>query len=88
MCFTGWGIFFPYTTGLWAGSMDVPTVKVVRQLRKVDEGVRREEELRGWTKVKHTPQTTNLIESYNQHLKSRVKPLQGFQNHKQAGPLD
>jgi transposase-like protein len=46
--------------------------------------VKRTNELRAWTKVRHTPQTTNLIEAYNKHLKARVKPLQGFQTFQHA----
>lgn len=40
----------------------------------------RQDQLQGHLYFKHTPLTTNLIEGFNSHLESRVKPLKGFTN--------
>jgi len=32
----------------------------------------------GYMKLQHVPQTTNLIESYNSHLQTRLKSIKGF----------
>jgi len=35
-------------------------------------------------KVKHTPGTNNLIESFNSHLNGRLKTIKGFESFKHA----
>jgi hypothetical protein len=40
--------------------------------------------LQGYLHRKGTPTTTNLIESMNSHLESRVRPLKGFESFKHA----
>jgi transposase-like protein len=41
---------------------------------------RRMDVLCGYMKLKHVPQTTNLIEAYNSHLQGRLKSLKGFES--------
>jgi len=45
---------------------------------------RRSPDLLGYLKLKNTPRTTNLIESFNSHLQGRLKTIKGFQNFKNA----
>jgi len=40
--------------------------------------------LLGYLKVKHTPRTTNLIESFNSHFQGRFKSTKGFETFKSA----
>lgn len=40
--------------------------------------------LQGYLNHKGTPTTTNLIESFNSHLESRVRPLKGFKSFQHA----
>lgn len=41
---------------------------------------RRRKELFAYTKVRHCPQNTNLIELYNSHLNGRLKTIKGFKS--------
>lgn len=41
-------------------------------------------ELMAYTKLKNTPRTNNLIESFNSHLEGRLKTIKGFQSFKHA----
>lgn len=45
---------------------------------------RRSPDLLGYLKLKNTPRTTNLIESFNSHLQGRLKTIKGFENFKNA----
>jgi len=45
---------------------------------------RRSGDLTAYTKLHHTPRTTNLIESFNSHLQGRLKTIKGFKNFKHA----
>jgi len=45
---------------------------------------RKQSLLQGYLHHKGTPTTTNLIESMNSHLESRVRPLKGFESFKHA----
>ncbi len=45
---------------------------------------RKQELLQGYLQHRGTPTTTNLIESLNSHLESRVRPLKGFESFKHA----
>lgn len=45
---------------------------------------RRKANLTAHLKVKNTPQTTNLIESYNSHLNGRLKTIKGFESFQHA----
>lgn len=40
--------------------------------------MQRREELTNYHMFEHTPDTTNLIEGYNSHLKARLKSIKGF----------
>lgn len=44
----------------------------------------RQDELLGYTKLKHVPRTNNLIESFNSHLEGRLKTIKGFESFKHA----
>jgi transposase-like protein len=48
------------------------------------ELARKQSLLQGYLNHKGTPTTTNLIESLNSHLESRVRPLKGFESFKHA----
>lgn len=48
------------------------------------ELARKQPLLQGYLNHKGTPTTTNLIESFNSHLESRIKPLKGFESFKHA----
>lgn len=48
------------------------------------ELARKQSLLQGYLHHKGTPTTTNLIESMNSHLESRVRPLKGFESFKHA----
>lgn len=41
-------------------------------------------QLTAYMHAKHTPRTTNLIESYNSHLEGRLKTIKGFESFKHA----
>lgn len=43
---------------------------------------KRSPDLLGYHKLKNTPRTTNLIESFNSHLQGRLKTIKSFQNFK------
>jgi transposase-like protein len=45
---------------------------------------RRSPDLFGYLKLKNTPRTTNLIESFNSHLQGRLKTIKGFKSFKGA----
>ena len=45
---------------------------------------RRSPDLLGYLKLKNTPRTTNLIESFNSHLQGRLKTIKGFESFKNA----
>lgn len=45
---------------------------------------RRSGDLLAYLKLKNTPRTTNLIESFNSHLQGRLKTIKGFENFKNA----
>jgi len=45
---------------------------------------KRSSDLLGYLKLKNTPRTTNLIESFNSHLQGRLKTIKGFENFKNA----
>lgn len=45
---------------------------------------RRQKELFAFKWIKHTPKTTNLIESYNSHLESRLNSIRSFQSEEHA----
>jgi len=45
---------------------------------------KRSGDLTAYTKLHHTPRTTNLIESFNSHLQGRLKTIKGFKNFKHA----
>lgn len=45
---------------------------------------KRSPDLFAYTKLPHTPRTTNLIESFNSHLQGRLKTIKGFENFKNA----
>lgn len=45
---------------------------------------RRSSDLLAYLKLKNTPRTTNLIESFNSHLQGRLKTIKGFENFKNA----
>lgn len=45
---------------------------------------RRSGDLLAYLKIKNTPRTTNLIESFNSHLQGRLKTIKGFESFKYA----
>lgn len=45
---------------------------------------RRQQDLMGYLKVKGTPSTNNLIESFNSHINGRLRTIKGFENFKHA----
>ena len=45
---------------------------------------RRSPDLLAYLKLKNTPRTTNLIESFNSHLQGRLKTIKGFESFKNA----
>jgi hypothetical protein len=45
---------------------------------------KRFDKLCGYMNLKHVPQTTNLIESFNSHLQGRLKTIKGFESFRDA----
>ena len=89
-------IFFPVLTKLLIEKrskldFEKKAVNLVRQFSVDDicsgiliELARKQSLLQGYLQHKGTPTTTNLIESINSHLESRVRPLKGFESFKYA----